>query len=239
MSLRQHRTVRAAAAGATVVALGLVGAACSSGGSTNNAVIGSSTSAASSSPAVISQQQLQSALLTAGDLQSPYSPAPSDTSSPSTVQGCTEMQNLGGASGLTKADASFQASDNGPFVEEHLGAGPAATLDAAYTKAAHALQDCSRLTITSGQVRVTLTLTPVNAGGGVASTAKRMDGSYQGVAINGYVALTKLQNAAMLFTFIQVGSTSSQQANAFYQQAVTKADQTLNGSGSSTPATLS
>ncbi|MFD0331010.1 hypothetical protein ACFQZC_29625 [Streptacidiphilus monticola] len=66
-----------------------------------------------------------------------------------------------------------------------------------------------------------------------------MDGSYQGVAINGYVALTKLQNAAMLFTFIQVGSTSSQQANAFYQQAVTKADQTLNGSGSSTPATLS
>ncbi|MFC1401254.1 hypothetical protein ACEZDJ_08130 [Streptacidiphilus sp. N1-5] len=181
---------------------------------------------------------LTAALLTEADLGYPYSRQPithpTDTSSTS---GCGQLQALNSSQSTSSqgldADALFTAGTTGPFIEETLTAENSTDLSRDYTAAAAALNSCTDLTVTSSGTSISFQLTPITFPG-PQSTARRMDGTYQGVAFNGYLVLEHIGDVAMTFTFLQVYDGSSQTAEAYFHQALTKIEQVLNLSHSPT-----
>jgi hypothetical protein len=228
-----------AAALALVLALGAGATACGeSGGSAKTGSVGATAAAAArpsgTSPVVPGAADLRSALLTAHDIG--MTPAPDSGGSTGLsgtgVTGCAPLAGLlsrppgTGTAGQSEQDAAFTAGGAGPFVGEGLTAESPARLAADYAKAAKALTACRSVTFTGGATKLTFDLTPIKFGGADSSGA-RMDTTYDGVQVNGYLAMQRIGPAIMTFYFFQVGGGSSQLASAYYRQAVQKADRVL------------
>lgn len=181
-----------------------------------------------------SAAQLQAALLSPTDVGPHFTAQPTDSSSPSanastTVTGCAQLSALLGAqstNNLTEQQVNYQAGDTGPFLNEVLATGPTAVVNADYAAVKSALDTCKSLTIDSGGTTIAFTLTPMNFAPAPAA-AVRMDATYQGVQVNGYLAVDHVGAAELGFLYIQVGSGSSQSAAALFKQADTKAHQHL------------
>lgn len=219
------------------------GAAASARGAAGSAVVGSTTVGTSvrASPgpptggALPDPAELRAALLTAHDIG--LSPDTTPTSSPGGSEtkftGCTPLSELLNApspttpsAGQNEQEAMFTAGDTGPFVGEALTTEAPAQLAADYAKVAKALTSCRSLTSSSDGIRLTFDVTPIKFGG-AGSAGARLDTTYQGVQVNGYIAVQRIGPVVMAYYFFQVGGGSSQLASAYYRQAAEKAAHTL------------
>jgi hypothetical protein len=175
---------------------------------------------------VPTEAQLKSALLTVADLGSPYTADTSSDNSTEKAGGCeglaNDLNNTSSTPGEVEASASFTAGTTGPFVEQDLWAAPLSSFEPVITKISKDLASCKQLTFTSDGETLTFDLTPFNFAAG--ATAARLDGTYQGEQLNGYTAVQRVsENVAMLFTYFQIGSGSSQEAFQIYTVAIEKA----------------
>jgi len=179
--------------------------------------------------------ELQAALLSQSDLGAPYSAQQSSGASESgssdqSASGCPGLSrelNSGSSSrtGLVSDAADFTAGQTGPFVIEQLLTGPPAQFASDYNQSVSDLKSCRNLTLTSGGTKLDFTLTPINFVSG--ATAARMDATYEGVQVNGYIAVQRVGSAGLVFLFFQIGSGSSQEAYTIYTQALKKAQSHL------------
>lgn len=245
----------------TVVAA-LAGCSASSQGTLG---LGDAAAAATPSPSqsLPGADSLQAALLSPDDLGANFSIEPSDSSSPSvntgkgsgsgkSATGCEQLSNLingspqngtpapssspPGASQGSEAQVLLNGGQVGPFVGEFLTARPQSVLDTSYPQVKNALASCKNLNLSTGGTTVDFRLSPVDFGS-PGSVARRMDGTVQGVTVNGYFVVDRLDsNVAMIYLYIQVSNTSSESAYAYYQIAVSKAQDVL---GISTSAAAS
>lgn len=179
---------------------------------------------------VATAAQLQAALLTQSDIGSPYVSQPSSGSDSGTkASGCPGLSNdLNSQSpspGEINEEADFQAGETGPFVTETLLAEPQAQFLTDLKQAVDELTSCKELTISSSGTTVSFSLSPINFAPG--SSAARLDGTYQGLQLNGYLAVQRVHDAGMLFFYFQIGSGSSQDASAIYSKALDKANANL------------
>jgi len=172
--------------------------------------------------------------LTAAEVGPPYTLEPSSAASSNsdqmTASGCPGLSreiNAGPESGITHAEADFTAGQSGPFFSEVLLTEPPSQLDSDYSQSVKDLASCSNLTLNSAGTSIAFTLTPLNFAPG--ATGARLDGSLQGVQLNGYLAIQRIGQAALLFVYFQIGSGSSQDAYALYTQAAAKAKSALTG----------
>jgi hypothetical protein len=123
--------------------------------------------------------------------------------------------------GQVSASADFTAGESGPFISQQLLAEPVSSFEASLKKSKDNLASCKNLTITSEGITLSFDLTPINFA--EKATTARMDGTYQGVQLNGYLAVQAVStNVAMYFIFFQIGSGSSQLAYQIYSKAVEK-----------------
>jgi hypothetical protein len=190
----------------------------------------SSSPSSSPSPAAAlpSLATLRSALLTAAELGPNFTAAPDDGSSGGAASGCKPLADLlneppGSANHVS---GNYQGGAEGPFVGLELTAGTTSVLQSAYDSAKAAFDSCGHITMASGGAKVAFTLTPMQASG--ANTIEdRMDGSVQGVQVNGYIVLDLLPSAILTFDQMQIGSGSSQLAFALHAKALAKAQQKL------------
>ena len=241
-------THRAGHAAAVVALLGFL-ASCSSGGTASEATStttssspagdATTTTAASTTTTTTvtlpTAAELQAALLSQSDLGAPYSAQQSSGASESgssdqSVSGCPGLSrelNSGSSSqtGLVSDAADFTAGQTGPFVIEQLLTGPPAQFASDYNQSVSDLKSCRNLTLTSGGTKLDFTLTPINFVSG--ATAARMDATYEGVQVNGYIAVQRVGSAGLVFLFFQIGSGSSQEAYTIYTQALKKAQSHL------------
>jgi hypothetical protein len=184
--------------------------------------------------------QLKSALLNAADL-GPGFTASTDTSSSdnSTVTGCSTVGsklNAPSASHQVQQTAHFTAGGLGPFVGESLTTEDQAALAEDYARDRAAFAACRSLTFKSGATTLTFDLSPIRFGG-PGSIAARMDATFQGVQLNGYLAIEWLGTVVLGYYFFHVQSGSSQLAFLYYTQAVSKVQRVLDGAASSTTST--
>jgi hypothetical protein len=146
---------------------------------------------------------------------------------PTTSPGSTPGTNQGG-----EAQVLLNGGQVGPFVGEFLTARPQSVLDRSYPQVKSALSSCKNLKLAAGGTTIDFALSPVDFGS-PGSVARRMDGTVQGVTVNGYFVVDRLDSdVAMVYLYIQVGGTSSQSAYAYYQIAVSKAQDVLGISSS-------
>ncbi|WP_157537215.1 hypothetical protein [Kitasatospora azatica] len=193
-----------------------------------------SSAPATASTALLTAAQLQAALLTAGELGPAFaaSSSASDTTGTggSSVTGCEPLASmLNGTASTTQQvqqDVLLTAGSTGPFVQESLLTETPAALTTDYAQARAALTSCHTLTFPTGAEPLTFTLSPINFGG-PGSAAARMDATYRGVQVNGYLAIDRLGPVALTYAYFQIGSGSSQLASAYYTQAVNKIHQAL------------
>jgi hypothetical protein len=188
-------------------------------------------------------QQLQSALLTASDLGPGYTAQPSDTSSPASTtapSGCSALTDLINAAPSSSpnpakgpdAQVILQGGQTGPFVGEFLSARPQSVLDHNYPAVVSALRTCQQLDFPTGSTQVPFKLSNFDMGT-AGTTAKRLSGTVQGVPVNGYLAVDRLSpTVAMVYLYLEVAGDSPLTARTFYNQAVTKAQTTLQQSAS-------
>lgn len=189
-------------------------------------------STTSTTVALLSSAQLQGALLNAAEVGQSYTLQPSSASNSgsdqTTATGCLGLSreiNAGPASGITQVEADFTAGQSGPFFAEVLLTEPPIQFDSDYSQSVKDLASCRNLTIDSAGSSIAFTLMPINFASG--ATAARLDGSLQGVQVNGYLAEQRIGQAALLFFYFQIRSGSSQQAYALYTQAAAKANSKL------------
>lgn len=224
---------------------------CSSG-ATGNAIgagggSASSSSSASGSATVPSADQLQSALLAASDLgpdftvQPGSTTAPTDTSAPTGCSALTDLMNQAPATSPNPArgpDAQIilEGGQTGPFVGEFLSARPQPVLDRNYPAVVNALRTCQELNFPTGSTQVPFQLSDFDMGA-AGATAKHLSGTVQGVPISGYLAVDRLTpTVAMVYLYLEVAGDSPQTAKAYFGQAVSKAQTTLQQSA--TPASV-
>ena len=189
--------------------------------------------------------QLKAALLSQRDLGPGYTPVPSSTPSSgggggggSTVTGCPELSSL--LNGTTSGDRTvqsetYQAGQVGPFLSETLVTAPASTLHADYARDKAALTSCKSMTVNAGGAPITLAMTPANLDV-AGSTAVRLAGDYQGVQINGDLAIDQVGQVELGYIFLQLDGSSQQQAIAVFKQADAKVQHAFGsaaGAGSS------
>lgn len=227
------------AVGVGVAAFAVLGVAGCSGATTPAKTTATTLSAsplptwsASSSPSpgptvkLPTTAQLAAALVTAGDLGSTFTKASGGGSG--SVSGCKALAVvINGSNTSPSASADYQATSVGPFVGETLTTDTPANLNAGYAQAKAAMTSCSSLTFSSDGTSVTMTLSPISFGG--QSVAVRMDGTTQGVQMNGYLVLGRLPRAVLGYYYLQIDGSSSQVAYAEYQQAAAKAQRILGG----------
>lgn len=195
--------------------------------------------------------ELQSALLTAKDIGLSAMARPSGTASGGTsvVSGCAPLtQLLGGTSAARPADptdtaagadsgvraeqdAGFAGSGTGPFVGEALTAEAPGRLAPDYAQARRALTACRTVTFGVGGTRLTFDLTPKGFGD-TGSSGARLDGSLQGIAITGYLAVRRVGPAILSYYYFQLAGGSPQPASAYYRQAEAKAVRVLGAQAS-------
>jgi hypothetical protein len=205
--------------------------AASAAGGTRPAAVGAQTPVAGTEEPSVAE--LQAALLSQQDLGPSYTLVPSGgasqgSASPgsgsTTVTGCPQLSSLLNATtsnSQTVASETFQVGQLGPFLSEALLTAPAATLNANYARDKAALTSCKTMTINAGGVPLKLTLTPTDLGV-AGSTAVRLDGSSDGVQINGDLGIDHVGQVEMGFVYLQLDSTSQQGAMALFKQADAK-----------------
>jgi hypothetical protein len=228
------------------LALAAGAAACSGGGSHGTGGATPTTSAtATGAEGLPSAADLKSALLTSHDIGLPsVPPSPSSGTTAATgtggygITGCAPLAALlteplpsTTSAGQVEQDVVFSGGGAGPFVAEALTAEAPDRLAADYAKADKALAACRSVTFTSGTTRLTFELTPIMFGG-PGSSGARMDSTYEGVQVNGYLAFQRIGPVIMAYYFFQVGGGSSQLAAAYYRQAADKADRVLGAQAS-------
>jgi hypothetical protein len=234
-----HKLRRRAAAGVFGVALAAAGVAGAGTAGASTVVTGPmpspSAPGTTSTAGLPSAEQLQAALLSPSDVGPTFTPQPSSaspsgtgTSSP-TVSGCPELTSAlawtNNGSRIEK-DVTYQAGQAGPFLIQSLSTAPKDQVNANYAQAVTALRTCKTLTLGSQGTVLDFHLTPISFGP-APSQAVRMDGSYQGVQLNGYLVINRVGAAEMAFIYLQVNETSPQAAMHYYQLAETKAQQHL------------
>lgn len=168
--------------------------------------------------------QLKAALLTAADIGPPYTAQPPSSNDNSTVSGCAglskDFNSQSPTPGETNEEADFQAGNTGPFLLEVLTTEPEPQFDKDYNQAVNDLKACRSFSVTSSGTTLNFSLTPINFADG--ATAARMDGSYKGVQLNGYLAFQKIRHAGLVFVYFQIGNGSSQDAYQIYTNALNK-----------------
>jgi hypothetical protein len=211
---------------------------CSGSTQASVANVGSSSTPAPSS-SIPTAAELRSALLTADDLGPSFSVQPSETATPTPsggqATGCKQLTDLINSPAATASptDQTVETQvilfggDTGPYVGEFLSGSPSAKLDKSFPVVKSALESCKQLNLPSGSTQISFALSPIDFGS-PGSVARQMDGSVEGVPVNGYIAVNRLSSTvAFVYLYIQVGSSSPQQASAFYHQALTKAQNAL------------
>lgn len=201
-----------------------------------------SSAPAAASTALLTAAQLQAALLTPGELGPAFaaSSSASDTTGTgnSSVTGCEPLASmLNGVPSTTQQiqqEVLLTAGSNGPFVQESLLTEDPTALTTDYAQARTALTSCHTLTFPTGAEPLTFTLSPINFGG-PGSAAARMDATYRGVQVNGYIAIDRLGPVGLTYAYFQIGSGSSQLASAYYTQAVNKIHQVLGPNATTQP----
>jgi hypothetical protein len=199
--------------------------------------------AATAAPAPPDATQLHSALLTAADLGPSFSALTgAGGGSPSTVAGCEALTPLltGAPAGAPnpdeiQQDASLQAGQNGPFIDEALLTEAPAAVAADYARNSAALKSCKAVSLSSGGTTLDFKLSPITFAPAASSTATRMDGSLDGVEINGYLAVSNLGGVEAEYFYLQFDNGSSQLASHFFTMGVDKARTTLSEGASTGP----
>jgi hypothetical protein len=183
-------------------------------------------------PSLSAEARLRSALLQASDLGPSFSEVTSAGGGSASVKvtGCpslaTSINSSPGAQRSMQQSASFSGGSFGPFVEESLTALPAAEMGADYARMRAAIASCHFLGFAGYGQTMMFKLTPVSFGP-PGSSAVRMDADFQGVLVDGYLAIDRIGNVALVYIFYQFESRSPQPANTFYVRAVGKARRVL------------
>ncbi|WP_436775045.1 hypothetical protein [Yinghuangia sp. YIM S09857] len=150
-------------------------------------------------------------------------PSPDDDGTGPT--GCAALDDLRGSRTQDTADPwpEVQLSAGSVVIQQKLTAGPPESIAAGHAAIRDALTSCTTLTFpgSDGGPPLTLNLSPVSFGGPDA-VALRMDGTYAGVSVNGYLALEPLGAVELLYVFFQAGGDSTEAAAAVYAMAVDK-----------------
>ncbi|MFE7192255.1 hypothetical protein [Kitasatospora sp. NPDC057541] len=206
--------------------------------------------------------QLRSALLTATELGPDFTEVPADPgstpdpgSSPapeaepepgagaSPVTGCDALRALLNSTGAHSPsrtphqEVEFDGPDGNPMVTESLTAGEPERLNADFAAATAAFADCRSLTFTdSTGEAVTFTVTPLTLGDRKEAPAVRLDGTFAGVRLNGFLGIERLGGVALAFGFFQRDSGDARLASLYYRAAVAKAERTLGVQAGSTAA---
>ena len=172
--------------------------------------------------------KLRAALLTAHEIG--LSPVPASTGSftGDEITGCQPLAGILNtpSAGPNQQAAAFTGGSIGPDVGEALTTEAPAKLAADYAQIAKALVACHSLTFSGDGTQLTFDVTPIKFGG-ADSAGVRLDATYQGVQVNGYIAVQRIGPVIMGYYFFQGGSGSSQVASAYYRQASDKVAHTL------------
>lgn len=215
---------------ALLVAVGAAGCGADSTSTTRTPTGGPTSVTPAPSPSLPTSAQMAAALLTASDLGPAFTPpTDADGSDDSTVTGCESPTNLLDAppnAHRTRVQADFTAGALGPVVAESLTTGNQTALARDYNRVRTALAQCCSLTFASSETALTFALSPINFGG-PGATAVRMDSTYQGVEVNGYLAVDRIGPVVFAYVYFHVGSGSSQLASHFYTKAVAKVQRVL------------
>lgn len=175
-----------------------------------------------------SQESLQSALITAGEMGSPYTTDNSGGDDNSAPSGCPDLDNnlSNAGTGSVKAEADFSGGNDGPFLSEQLITEPESKFNSDLTETTDGLKTCRAVTLADSGQSITLTLKPAT-GFPSGTTADELSGTLQGVQISGDLAEQRIGSAALEFTYVQIGNASSQEAAAIYSKIVQKAQSQL------------
>ena len=114
----------------------------------------------------------------------------------------------------------------GPFVEESLAALLAAEMGADYAGMRAVIASCHFLGFAGYGQTMIFKLTSVSFGP-PGSSAVQMDADFHGVLVDGYPAIDRIGNVALVYIFYQFESRSPQPANTFYVKAVGKTRRVL------------
>jgi len=232
---------RLAAITAVAAILGPAATGCGTSSQSSTATTSSSPPAPATSSALPSAAQLESALLTPGDLGTGFTTEPptagSGSSGNTTTSGCQGIENLvNGTPGAqqTEQESDLTGGQTGPFVEEVLLTEPTHTLAQDYARDQAAMTSCTALTFSEGATTLSLTLSPIHFGG-PGTTSVRMDGTLDGIQVNGYIAIDRLGSVELGFIYFQLESGSSQLASYYFTLAVAKAHSALGSLAGPTP----
>jgi hypothetical protein len=198
-------------------------------GSPATTAAASPTETAAASPtetvAVPTRAQLKAGLLTAAEIGAPYTVQAPTQGDSGRTSGCKGVANLENEStpGEVTVSRDFSAGETGPFVSQMLAAEPISSFERSLKANIDALASCQHLSFAyEDGTKLSFELTPINFAEG--ATAKRLDGTEQGVELNGYLAIQRVtRNVAMVFVYFQAGSGSSQDAFHIYTLAKDKA----------------
>ncbi|MER7707778.1 hypothetical protein ABTX81_33400 [Kitasatospora sp. NPDC097605] len=134
-------------------------------------------------------------------------------------------------------EAQFEGADGYPLVTEWLTAEEPEALAADFDTVNSAFSDCHSITFTDDTGEsVTFTVTPLALGDRKDAPAIRLDGTLEGVQLNGYLGVERLGDVLLGYGFFQQGSGDSERASLYYRAAVAKAERTLGRSAGSTTA---
>jgi hypothetical protein len=176
--------------------------------------------------------RLRLALLQASDLGPSFSEATPTAGGSARVRaaGCPSLAgplNSPASRGpVLQASAVFSAGQLGPFAGESLTAEPATQMGADYARMRAAIASCRSFGFIGYGQTMMFGLTPVSFGP-PGSSAVRMDADFHGILVNGYLAIDRIGNVALLYYFYQFGGRSPQLASMFYARAVGKAQRVL------------
>lgn len=181
---------------------------------------------------VPTETQLKSGLLTEAEIGAPFkADTPADTPTESgRASGCEELANsmndTSTTPGQVTVSADFTTGDEFPVTifTQALSAEPEASFERSLKETTDAIASCKQLTLSYNDgTTLSFDLSPINFTEG--ATAARLDGTFEGTfPLNGYIAVQRIsRNVAMLFMYMQTGSSSSQGASHIYTLAADKA----------------
>jgi hypothetical protein len=178
-----------------------------------------------------SKSEMRAALLTAAEVGHPFQQQKTSSGNDNTPTGCKPLDQLSnGPDTNNDAEADFAAGQTGPFVFELIGAEQASQLDSDFAKLQQAASSCTKLSVKVGRgQKLVLRMTPFSFGSkGDESFGRRLDGSLQGIQVNGYLDAERITStAAMLYLYLQFNESGSQLAYAIATKARAKAARVL------------
>lgn len=216
---------------------GIALAGCSQGGSAAKPPSTGTAQSPTATADVPTEAKLGAGLLTAGEVGTPYTVETPAEGGGAKAEGCQELADLENGTATSSGEVSvarnFTAGPTGPFITETLAAEPVSSFERDLKANTDSLASCKHLKLTEGGDEMSFDLSPVNFA--EDATAMRLDGTYQGIPLNGYIAIQRVdRNVALLFDYLQIGSGSSQEASSVYSLAASKATRALGSDSSAT-----